>query len=274
VQEIWKNYPEIPVYAVFDTAFHQSLSEEVYTYPIPLEYRDQQGIRKYGFHGLAYQSVLRQYQKQFSKIPQRLILCHLGGGCSICAVKDGKSIETSMGFSPLEGLMMTTRGGDIDPGILVYFQDQMRMSSSEISEILNKKSGFQGIANTLNLKQLMERVKQRDEKAVLALKMFTHRLKHYIYAYAGLLGGVDALVFSGGFGFNDPDLINILAPDLEYLGIKIQTPVQFNSQWKQFSDPQSAVSWYGIKVNEEEEICQQVKKALTNNVTHCITKEN
>ncbi len=190
--------------AVFDTAFHQTMPKEAYIYAIPYELYEKYGIRRYGFHGTSHNYVAKQAALFLNKSLEdlNLITIHLGNGDSITAIKNGKSIDTSMGFTPLEGLMMGTRSGDIDPEIILYLEKQIGMSADEIDIILNKKSGFKGICNNSDLREIVINANNGDEHSKLAIQMFALRVKKYIGAYKEILGKVDAVVFTGGIGEN------------------------------------------------------------------------
>jgi len=190
--------------AVFDTAFHQSIPSIAHMYALPYELYEKYDIRKYGFHGTSHKYLLKQSSIALNKDADKLnlITIHLGNGASITAIKNGKSIDTSMGFTPLEGLIMGTRSGDIDPQIIFWLKENTNLSYDDIKIILNKKSGLLGIANDSNVKELETRYKDNDKLAVLALNMFAYRIKKYIGAYKEILGNIDAIIVSGGIGEN------------------------------------------------------------------------
>lgn len=201
----------IPQVAVFDTAFHHSLPDFAYTYGLPYEYYKRFGIRKYGFHGTSHEYVAHEAAKKLHKPLNklRLITCHLGNGCSITAIKLGKSIDTSMGFTPLEGLLMGTRCGDLDPAVVTYLQRRLKLSADHIEEILNKKSGLIGISGLSNdMRRLMQAAKKGNKKARLAIEIFIYRIKKYVGAYTAILGDLDAIVFTAGIGENQSMIRN------------------------------------------------------------------
>ncbi len=200
-----KEAPTIKQVAVFDTAFHQTIPEHAYRYALPSELYEKDNIRRYGFHGTSHHFVVKEASKILGKNlnQMNLITLHLGNGASVCAIKNGKSIDTSMGFTPLEGLIMGTRSGDIDPAILLYLLRECNYTNDEIDTILNKKSGLLGICGQNNMYQIHKMIEEGDEKAKLALEMFVYRIKKYIGAYHAILGEVDAIVFTGGIGEND-----------------------------------------------------------------------
>jgi len=193
---------EIPQIAVFDTAFHQTMPQYASMYPLPYEYYEKYHIRKYGFHGTSHQYIAKAAAKQLGKKLEEcnFITLHLGNGASACAIKNGKSIDTSMGFTPLEGLMMGTRCGDIDASLVYYLEEQLHCSSDEIYNILNKKSGFKGICGTNDLREVMKLIDAGELHAQLALDMFLYRVKKYIGSYLMILEKIDAIVLTGGIG--------------------------------------------------------------------------
>jgi len=199
----------IPQVAVFDTAFHQTLPEFVYLYGLPYECYKRFRIRKYGFHGTSHEYVATEAAKKIKRPLNnlRIVSCHLGNGCSIAAIKNGKSIDTSMGFTPLEGLVMGTRCGDIDPAVVTFLQNKLYLSTKEIDEILNKKSGLKGISGLSNdMRKLYSQAKKGNRRARLALEIFIYRIKKYIGSYIVILGGIDVLIFTAGIGENQRNI--------------------------------------------------------------------
>lgn len=213
-----KTLPHLKQVAVFDTAFHHSLPERAYLYALPYEYYRRYGIRKYGFHGTSHQFVAQSAARILEK-PLRnlnLITCHLGNGCSITAVEKGKSIDTSMGFTPLEGLIMGTRSGDIDPAAVLYLMEKGRFSTHQIDEILNKKSGLLGLSGISNdVPTIKAQMRKGSRRARLAWEMFIYRIIKYIGAYWFVLGGVDAVCFTAGIGEHNPDLVSRIKKELQ-----------------------------------------------------------
>jgi acetate kinase len=197
--------------AVFDTAFHHSLPASAYIYGLPYEYYKKFGIRKYGFHGASHEYVAREaariLKRPFNKL--KIITCHLGNGCSITAVTKGKSVDTSMGFTPLEGLVMGTRCGDIDPALVSYIMRRKRLNLDQIDDILNKSCGLRGISGISNDMRILEkRAAAGNKRAALARDIFSYRIKKYIGAYTAVMGGCDCLVFTAGIGENQSDIRN------------------------------------------------------------------
>jgi acetate kinase len=207
----------IPQVAVFDTAFHQSLPIEAFMYAIPYKYYKNYGLRKYGFHGTSHQYVAGKAARLLKKDLRqlKLITCHLGNGCSMAAVYKGKSIETSMGFTPLEGLVMGTRSGDVDPAVVPFLMEKDKLTAHQIDTILNKKSGLLGVSGVSNdMRQLREARAKGDKRARLAIDMFVYRIKKYIGAYLGIMNGLDAIVLTAGIGENNPWLAERLTKEL------------------------------------------------------------
>jgi acetate kinase len=216
--------PNTPMVGVFDTAYHQTMPPESYIYAIPYEYYEKYGIRRYGFHGTSHKYVAERASEILGKNIKelKLITCHLGNGASVTAIKNGKSIDTSMGFTPLEGLVMGTRSGDIDPAISTFIRDKENLKPGEINDILNKKSGVLGISGvSSDFRDLEIASAEGNERAILALKVFAHKVKCYIGAYIAEMNGVDAIVFTAGVGENDIGMRDIICSDLENIGIKI-----------------------------------------------------
>lgn len=201
--------PHVKQVAVFDTAFHQSLPPHAYIYGLPYEYYEKYGLRKFGFHGTSHNYVAHEASKILKRSLHtlNLITCHLGNGCSITAIKDGKSVDTSMGFTPLEGLVMGTRCGDIDPASVIFLSEKEHISLNEIDHVLNYRSGLKGISGLTNdMREIKKAAKRGHRRARLALDIFAYRIKKYIGGYAAVLGRVDAVVFTAGIGENEKDI--------------------------------------------------------------------
>jgi acetate kinase len=248
----------IPQVAIFDTAFHATMPEVNYLYGIPYQLYRRYGIRKYGFHGTSHRYIAYGYRKLTGKTRENtnIITCHLGNGSSVCAIKNGKSYDTSMGFTPLEGLIMGTRSGDIDPGIIDFIAHKEGISLEEVLSILNKRSGVLGISGLSNdMRDLEIEVEEHnDRRAKLALDMFAHRVKKYIGAYMAELNGCDAICFSAGIGENAPDSRAAICAGLENLGIKIDPKLNkqaVGGKEMKISTKDSAIEVYVIPTNEE-----------------------
>lgn len=217
--------PEVPMVAVFDTAFHQGLPPRARTYAIPQELAARHGIRRFGFHGIAHASVLEQYLANTGRPPAglRVISLHLGSGCSATAISDGKSIDTSMGFTPLEGLVMGTRCGDLDPAIVGYLARCEAIDERDVLRRLNERSGLLGLSNrSSDMRTLLQAADQeRDPQAMLAIDVFCYRAKKYIGAYLAALGGADAILFSGGIGENSPEIRKRICEGMDWCGLSL-----------------------------------------------------
>ena len=215
----------VPQVAVFDTEFHQTMPAEAFMYPIPYELYEELKIRRYGFHGTSHRYVAQQAAAMLGKAEDavNLVTLHLGNGCSMAAVRGGKCIDTSMGMTPLAGVMMGTRSGDIDPAILPFLMKEKGLNMNEIDSMLNKQSGLKGVCGMNDMRDIHAAVDQGDKKAALALDMFVYRIKKYIGAYYAVTGPLDALVFTAGIGENDDVVRQRVCSGLEHLGIRIDT---------------------------------------------------
>jgi acetate kinase len=258
--------PGIPQAAVFDTAFHSTLPPEAFTYAIDREVAEKHGVRRYGFHGTSYRFVSAA-AAEFLGLPLqqlRLIVLHLGNGASAAAISGGVSVDTSMGLTPLEGLVMGTRSGDIDPAVIPYLARVAGLSLDEIDDILNRKSGLLGLSGHADLRETISASDDGSAAAALALDVYTHRLRHYIGAYAAIMGGVDAVVFTGGVGENSPLIRQGATAGLEFLGVLLDRDANSAPAHdrRRISEPSSPVDVLVIPTDEELEIARQVE-ALT-----------
>jgi len=220
IESCIKIFEGIPQVAVFDTAFHQSMEEHVFCYGLPYELYEKYGIRKYGFHGTSHRYVTSKAAEVLEKKVNQIntITVHLGNGCSMAAVRGGKSIDTSMGFTPLEGLIMGTRSGDIDPAVVTFLMQKEGLTTEEVNDLLNKKSGLLGVSGISNdMRDILKARAKGDKKAMLAYNIFVYRIKKYIGAYAAVLGKVDAVVFTAGIGENVTEIKDSLKEDLKFL---------------------------------------------------------
>ena len=216
--------PDTPMVAVFDTAFHQTMPPESFIYALPYEYYTKYGVRRYGFHGTSHKYVARRAAEMLNVNLEdlKLITCHLGNGASVSAIKHGKCIDTSMGFTPLEGLVMGTRSGDIDPALVTFIREKENLAPGKANEILNKKSGVLGISGvSSDFRDIEAAVEEGNERAALALKVFAHKVRFYIGAYIAEMNGCDAIIFTAGVGENDITMRELICHDLGNLGIKI-----------------------------------------------------
>ena len=255
-------FPDAIQVAIFDTAFHQTMPAEAYRYAIPQNFYDDHRIRSYGFHGTSHLYVSKKAIAYFNKPVEetKLITLHLGNGASVAAVRGGKSVDSSMGFSPLPGLMMGTRSGDIDPAIVFYLGRNLGMSYDEIDNLLNKKSGLMGICGDNDLRDIQLRRKDGDPAATLALEMYAYRVKKYIGAYIAALNGLDALIFTAGAGENNVSVRWLTCLGLDYLGISLDEDKNNRGVLGEVTEIQNADSKVKVLIiptNEEFEIAQQ-----------------
>jgi acetate kinase len=258
--------PNIPQVGVFDTAFHHEMPPHAYIYGIPYSLYSQYKIRRYGFHGTSHEYVAQRaaelLKKDIKKL--KLITCHLGNGCSITAIDKGISIDTSMGFTPLEGLLMGTRSGDIDTSVILYVMAKEGLNYSEANTLLNKHSGLQGISGvSSDMREVINEMNDGNKKAKLAFDVFCYRVKKYIGAYAAALGGLDALVFTGGIGENSPDVRKAVCENMEFFGMEIDRAAN-NSKEKEkaISNGKSATTVFVIPTNEELMIAIETKEVV------------
>lgn len=246
--------PNTPNVAVFDTSFHQTIPDYAYTYPLPLEDYKELKVRKYGFHGTSHKYVSQEVQKLLNKQNSKIIVCHLGNGASISAVKDGKVIDTSMGMTPLAGIMMGTRCGDIDPAVPLYIMEKRGLTTNEVDTRMNKKSGFLGIyGKSSDFRDITEGVATGDPRAKLAFDMFCYRIRNYIGSYIVALGGLDAIAFTGGIGENASLAREGICKGLEFLGIELdyEKNMQRIAGDVEYSKSSSKVRVYKIETQEE-----------------------
>lgn len=258
--------PNTPMVAVFDTAFHQTMPKSSYIYPLPYELYEKYGIRRYGFHGTSHKYVSSKAAEMLGKGIEELkiVTCHLGNGASLAAVKNGESIDTSMGFTPLEGLAMGTRSGDIDPAIVTFIMEKENMSVEEVNNLLNKKSGVLGISGvSSDFRDIENAAQEGDERAKLALDKFSNRVKKYIGAYAALMGGLDVVVFTAGLGENSAEMRKQICEGLEFLGIEIDEEKN-NIRGKEavVSKENSKVKVLVVPTNEELMIARDTKALI------------
>ncbi|MBQ2292479.1 MAG: acetate kinase, partial [Bacteroidaceae bacterium] len=216
--------PDVPQVGVFDTAFHQTMPDYAYMYALPYNLYKEYGVRRYGFHGTSHRYVSQRVCEFLgcNAEDKRIITCHIGNGASIAAVKNGKCVDTSMGLTPLEGLMMGTRSGDIDAGAVTYLMDKFNLDTKGISDLLNKKSGLAGVSEaSSDFRDILAGIAAGNDKARLAKEMYTYRIKKYIGAYAAAMGGVDIILFTGGAGENQWEVREGATSGLEYMGVKM-----------------------------------------------------
>ena len=248
--------PGLPQVGVFDTAFHQTMPAKAYMYAIPYELYQQYGVRRYGFHGTSHRYVSARVCEILGVKPeeQRIITCHIGNGGSVAAVDKGKCIDTSMGLTPLEGLMMGTRSGDIDGGAISFIQKKQNLDADGISNLLNKKSGLLGITGiSSDMREIDAAAKNNDERAVLALDMYFYRIKKYVGAYAAAMGGVDTIVFTAGVGENQANMREEVCRNMEWMGVKldVEKNVGIHGEEAIISTPDSKVKVVVVPTDEE-----------------------
>ena len=268
IQVIQNEMPNVPNVGVFDTAFHQTISEEKYIYPIPYEYYRKYGVRKYGFHGTSHMYVSRRYAELINKDIKELkiVTCHLGQGSSICAVDGGKSTDTSMGLTPLGGIPMVTRSGDLDPSVVTYLMKKENLTADEVENILNKKSGLVGISGMApDFREIEEASYGANERAATAMKMFTYSIASYIAKYAVTMGGIDAVVFTGGVGENQINVRKNICKQLEFMGIEIdEEKNNMRGEEKEISKDSSKVKIWVVPTNEELMIAKETVRMINN----------
>lgn len=250
-----KVLPNVPMVGVFDTAFHQTIPEEAYIYAIPYEYYEKYRIRKYGFHGTSHKFVSRRVAELMGKPVEdlKIITCHLGQGGSLCAVKGGKSVDTSMGLTPLAGIPMGTRCGDIDPSIVTFLMKQENLTPDEMDTILNKKSGKLGISGvSFDDRDIEKAAAEGNQRAKLAIDTFAYQVLGFIGRYAAQMNGVDVITFAGGVGENGPEVRSKICNSLEFLGVKIdEEKNKVRGKECEISTPDSKVKVYIVPTDEE-----------------------
>ncbi len=262
-----KHLPGVPQVAVFDTAFHQKMPKHVYLYGLPFVLYKRYKIRRYGFHGTSHRYVSDRTARLLNKPLESLsiITCHLGNGCSMAAVKGGRSIDTSMGFTPLEGLLMGTRSGDLDPSIILYIMGKEGLALSEATTLLNKHSGMLGVSGESgDMREIEQAVAEGNPKAMTAFTMFCYRIKKYIGAYASAMGGVDAVVFTGGIGENSSRVRREVLSDLTFLGIHLDDGKNTEGdREREITTDDSPVRVLVIPTNEELVIARDTERIVT-----------
>ena len=264
-----KLMPETPMVCVFDTAFHQTMPPESYLYGIPYELYEKYKVRKYGFHGTSYDYITKRVAKMYdgNLVGQRMIVCHLGNGASITAIKDGKCYDTSMGLTPLEGLMMGTRSGSLDPAVITFLEKKEGFSADEIITILNKKSGMLGLSGiSSDLRDVEAASEKGDERAEQAVDVYVHRIKSYIGAYVAEMNGLDMLVFTAGVGENSRWVRSRVCENMDYLGISIDENINQYVQGIEadISAPDSKVKVLVLPTREELMIARSTLYVLSN----------
>ena len=256
--------PNIPMVGVFDTAFHQTMNEEAYLYGVPYKWYEEYGIRKYGFHGTSHQYIAEQVRELLNKDQFKLISCHIGNGGSICAIKDGKCVDTSMGFTPLAGIMMGSRSGDVDPSIIPYIMEKEGKNVGEVLDDLNKNSGLLGISEiSSDMRDIVTFCENGNERAILAKNKYVRRVVDYISQYYVLLGGCDIIVFTAGIGENNIVIRKEICEALKPLGVKIDLEKNnVRGEVVQLSTDDSSILVYVIPTNEELMIARETLRII------------
>jgi acetate kinase len=259
-----KTFPQAKQVAVFDTAFHQTMPEQAYRYAIPTELYSEQGIRVYGFHGTSHKYVTEQAAQYLGNSAARLVSVHLGNGCSIAAVRNGQSVDTSMGFGPLAGLVMGTRSGDIDPSVVFHLISQLSYTPEQVSALLNKQSGMLALTGLSDMRDITAAIEAGDANARLAYDLYAYRIKKYIGAYAAALNGLDAIIFTAGVGENDALVRKLVCQHMDYLGVQLdeEKNAQRAKGIREISAADSRVKVLVVPTNEELEIARQCVELL------------
>lgn len=266
IEVLQEMLPNIPHVAIFDTTAHATMDSKAFLYGLPTEYYEKHQIRKYGFHGINHSYVAHEAARLLKKPLEELkiITCHLGNGCSITAFEKGKSMDTSMGLTPLEGLVMGTRCGDLDPSIIIYLIGELGLTIEQVTELLNKKSGLLGLCGKSDMRDIIAMAKSGDRASQKAIEIFVYRVQKYIGAYIAALNGIDAIVFTGGIGENSPYIRALIANNFSYLHAIVET--EENEKNKTiFSTGNSSVFLVNIPANEEKVIAQQTYQLLNQN---------
>jgi acetate kinase len=249
----------VPAVACFDTAFHATLPAAAATYALPREWRERYGVRRFGFHGLSH-AYASARASELAPGASRMVTCHLGAGASLCAVSDGRSIDTTMGFTPLEGLVMATRSGSVDPGLVLWLEERTGFAAGELADALDNRSGLLGLAGTADMRELLER---NDDDARLALEVYVHRLRAGIGGMAAALEGLDALVFTGGVGENAPRVRELACAGLAHLGVALDAARNESAEGD--ADVTAAggrVAVLVVRSREEVEMARQTRALL------------
>ncbi len=264
-----KLLPGVPQVAVFDTSFHQTMPNFSYLYAVPYEYYNKYKIRRYGFHGTSHKFVAQKACRilglDFEKV--KIITCHLGNGASICAIKNGKSVDTSMGFTPVEGLIMGTRSGDVDPGVLLFLAEKENLSIQQVNDVINKKSGVQGISGlSSDMRDLENAAAKGDERAQLAIDMYYYRVKKYVGSYAAVMDGVDVILFTGGIGENDDNIRAHVSEAIDFMGVDFDAEANKGVRGKDkiLTKPNSRVKVMVVTTNEELVIATDTATIVSN----------
>jgi len=262
LEQVQRSLPETPLIAVFDTAFHRTLPSVAYTYALPVELCARYGLRRYGFHGISHAYVSRQLIGYLGHGAggTKIVTCHLGNGASVCALADGQSVDISMGFTPLEGLVMGTRSGDVDPGLILYLIRTAGMTAGEVDSLLNHESGLRGLSGlSTDIRDLEQAALEGNERAELALEIFAYRTRKYIGAFAAALAGLDAVAFTGGIGEHSVSMRSRICQGLEFLGLRLEEARNKTANGRaamRISAESSPVQIWVIPTDEAQEIAR------------------
>ena len=268
IQAFKEVLPDVPMVGVFDTAFHQTMDEESYLYPVPYSWYKEHGVRKYGFHGTSHRYIAKTISEKLGRDDLRIISCHVGNGGSITAIKDGKCVDTSMGFTPLAGIMMGTRSGDVDPSIITYIMEQEGLNAKEVIDILNKKSGLLGLSeissDMRDIVSAMENDDEQGKKARRAFLKYTRTVTNYIAQYYVLLGGADVICFTAGLGENSEPFRKKVCENLACLGVKLDAEAnKVMGEFKKISSDDSTIPVYVVPTDEELMIALDTLKLIS-----------
>ena len=268
IQAFKEVLPDVPMVGVFDTAFHQTMDEEAYLYPVPYSWYKEHGVRKYGFHGTSHRYIAKTISEKLGRDDLRIISCHVGNGGSITAIKDGKCVDTSMGFTPLAGIMMGTRSGDVDPSIITYIMEQEGLNAKEVIDILNKKSGLLGLSeissDMRDIVSAMESNDEQGEKARRAFLKYTRTVTNYIAQYYVLLGKADVICFTAGLGENSEPFRKKVCENLACLGVKLDAEAnKVMGEFKKISSDDSTIPVYVVPTDEELMIALDTLKLIS-----------
>jgi acetate kinase len=258
--------PDVPAVACFDTAFHATLPPAAHTYALPAAWRARWRIRRYGFHGLSHAWIARRAPQILGRDASglRIVSCHLGAGASLCAIADGRSMDTTMGFTPLEGLVMATRSGSVDPGLLLWLMERTGMAERELANALEQESGLVGLSGTADMRQVVARAASADRDAVNALDVYVHRLRAGIASMAAALGGIDVLAFTGGVGERQPRIRSRAVAGLRFLGLTLDERRNAGAQGDaKITGSEARVNTVVIQAREDLEIARQVRAVVS-----------
>jgi acetate kinase len=266
LRAVSEQLPDVPAIACFDTAFHQTLSPAAATYPLPAGWRERWGLRKYGFHGLSHGWIARRVPELCPELPDtaRIVSCHLGAGASLCAIAEGRSVDTTMGFTPLDGLVMATRSGSVDPGMLLWLLEPGRLMRHELERELEHESGLAGLAGTGDMREILRRCGEGDDTARLALDVYVHRLRSLIAGMAAAMAGIDVLAFTGGVGEHAPEVRSLASAGLGFVGIELDAERNTDAvPDAEIGTPTAPVRTVVLTAREDLEMARQARPLLS-----------